>query len=426
MLAACFVKSRTAKVLFSVLGFSLFLVTSFFAAIFVLPGIIGRNGVWLSFVLIGALYAIFILLAFKPLHARSRRIVISSVAGAAIILATIFILPPVYHASVQRVEEEIDLNKYRPFGDYIYVDGVLTNTASSVAVLDAPSDLALTGDLPRIDGATALYPLYSAFVRAAYPAPEPSLDLPEHSPYGNFRSPIPGHIPLSVCSTTPAAFENLIDGYADVVFLMGVSAEQRAMAREKGLEIILTPIGYEAFVFFVNSRNPAENLQSRDIRRIYSGEVRDWEEVGGGSGKIAAYQRPDESGSQTMLKQIMGGIPIESAPTAEIGTMMGMVRRVADYANYRHALGYSFLYYLRDMTGENKIKYLSIDGIAPTPGNIADGTYPFASEFYAVTVRKSGEYLNPGRTANIDALLKWLESPQAQYLVAETGYLPIN
>jgi phosphate transport system substrate-binding protein len=78
------------------------------------------------------------------------------------------------------------------------------------------------------------------------------------------------------------------------------------------------------------------------------------------------------------------------------------------------------------MVGENKVKFLSIDGIAPTHENIASGSYPFADNFYAITVRADGEYLNSERTENIDSLLEWIASPQGQYLVEATGYVPIS
>jgi hypothetical protein len=40
---------------------------------------------------------------------------------------------------------------------------------SKIARLDGQPSLKLVGNLPRIDGATTMYPLYSAFVRAVYP-----------------------------------------------------------------------------------------------------------------------------------------------------------------------------------------------------------------------------------------------------------------
>jgi phosphate transport system substrate-binding protein len=392
-------------------------------SVFVMPNFIGLHGVWLSFALPAAIYAVFLLFIFKPFKQKFRKIIACGVISVTAALALIFIAPSVYRASVPRLTEEINLRDYMPFGEYLY-DGQ-THKESAAAKLTTEPTLRLTGELPRLDGATALYPLYAAFVEATYPAPRPGDERSVYFPYNDLRSG--EYNALAVCSTTPVAYENLIDGYADIAFLVGVSDEQRKMAEDNGLELTLTPIGREAFVFFVNSRSSAENLSVEDIKRIYSGEVKNWSEVGGDSGEIKAYQRPDESGSQTMLKQIMGDVPIVPAPVEEIlDTMAGMYERVAEYKNYRNSLGYSFLYYIRDMIGENKVKFLSVNNVAPTPENIASGAYPFAHEFYAVTVKSGGGYLNPERTENIDKLLEWLVSPQAQGLVGATGYLPMD
>ena len=409
-----------------VISFLGFLFFALLNAIFSLSNTIGPDGFWLSFVLCGALYVAMTILVWKPFTVKTRLTVELSILGVIIMLVAIFIVPPVYKSTIPEAREEIYLPDYAPFGNYWYEDGLLTHHDTLVAKLGEESTLKLSGELPRLDGATALYPLYSAFVRATYPVPEPDIDIPEYYPYSDYRDRENDYASslLVICSKTATAFENLIDGYADVVFLMGVSDEQRAMASERGLELILTPIGREAFVFFVNKRNSASNLTVGDIRGIYSGEITSWGEVGGRNNVIRAYQRPDESGSQTMLKQIMGDTPLVPAPQSEIfNTMMGMYERVADYKNYRNSLGYSFLYYIRDMIGENKIKFLSIDGIAPIPENIRNGTYPFANYFYAITVKRDGEYLNPERTGNIDKLLGWVLSSQVQYLVDTTGYI---
>lgn len=424
---ACFIKSKVGRGLLCAVSFFGFLIFALLNAAFVLPDFLGVHGYWLPFVLSGLVFAAFMLLVWKPFKKKIRLTAIFSIAGAVVILSAIFIAPAVYRQSIPRAGEEINLMRYTPFGDWWYVDGVLTHHDSLVARLSEESTLNLHGELPRLDGATALYPLYSAFVRATYPAPEARLDVPEYSPYGDFSEHEFGHIYLSVCSRTAGAFENLIDGYADIIFLMGVSDEQRLSAAERGLELVMTPIGHEAFVFFVNIRNRVTDLSTDDIRRIYSGEITNWRDVGGRNNAIRAYQRPDASGSQTMLKQIMDDTPIVPAPLEDIyDMMMGMYQRVAGYRNYRNSLGYSFLYYIRDMIGENRVKFLSVDGIAPTHENIASGAYPFANNFYAITVKNSGEYLNPERTENIDKLLDWILSPQGQYLVEATGYVPIR
>ena len=430
-IGSCFLKNKTIRnrILKTLLSIGCFITLLFvvFFFFFVIPYYVGVHGYWLSFVICGAFYLILLLLIWKPFKVKIRRIIVFSITGITLLLFGVFAVPEMYKSSLPQAGEEINLSQYKPFGDYWYVDGILTHHESNVAKLNGESTLKLTNDLPRLDGATALYPLYSAFVRATYPEPEARIDNYEYFPYNDFRLTDSDTVPLVVCSRTAAAFENLIDGYADVVFLMGVSDEQRLMAEEKGLDLILTPIGREAFVFFVNSRNKVSDISVDDIKGIYSGQITNWRGVGGGNNEIRAYQRPDESGSQTMLKQIMGDTRLVPAPLDTItDTMMGMYERVSSYRNYRNSLGYSFLYYIRDMIDENKVKFLSINGIEPTSENITNGTYPFANDFYAITVRSNGEYLNPERTENIDKLLEWIQSAQGQYLVEATGYVPIS
>ena len=422
-IVAIFIKSRFVKGVFCFFG-----LFGYFILAFIVVNITYAMGLyndWWAIVPCGAAYLIIMLFVWKPFSERARRISVFSIAGGAVLIIAIVIASSVYSSSLPQAREEINLSRYMPFGSYQNVDGELTYQETRAARLNGESILSLDDYLPRLDGATALYPLYSAFVQATYPPPEPRHNMPEYSPYSCLRFDNIESRTLVACSRTAGAFVNLIDGYADIIFLMGVSDEQRQIAVNNGLELIMTPIGREAFIFFVNSRNSATNLSSDDIRRIYSGEVKNWREVGGGYSAIRAYQRPAQSGSQIMLEQIMGETPIVSAQLDQVhDTMKGLYDRVANYRNYRNSLGYSFLFYIRDMIDENRVKFLSIDGIAPTHENIANGTYPFANDFYAITVRLDGEYLNPERAENIDKLLDWILSPQGQYLVEATGYVP--
>ena len=73
--------------------------------------------------------------------------------------------------------------------------GVLTHHESQVAVLGVESALTLECNLPHLDGATALYPLYAAIVQAVCPAPEPALDIWIMSEQGQYLVEATGYIP---------------------------------------------------------------------------------------------------------------------------------------------------------------------------------------------------------------------------------------
>jgi len=219
------------------------------------------------------------------------------------------------------------------------------------------------------------------------------------------------------CSSTTVAYERLIAGEADIIFTAGLSERQLQAAKDRGVELTLTPIGCEAFVFFVHNDNSVDNLDIESIKKIYSGQAKNWKEFGG-SGRIRANQRYEDSGSQTALMSFMAGTKLMKAPgKTTMSTMGGIVREVSLYRNYESAIGFSFLFYTAEMAQNSDIKLLKVNGVYPSRESIANGTYPIASKFYAVTAGSD----NP----NVKAFIDWILSEQGQYIVQEVGYTPL-
>ena len=296
-----------------------------------------------------------------------------------------------YHNSFERIgETEVDLTAYKPFAP------------NTLAVsLDTVSYLRLDTLLPRMDGATALYPIYSSFARAVYP----EKDYPVRYEQSEVS-----------CHTTSQAYKALVEGNADIIFVLHPSQQQLEYAAEQNVRMKLTPIGQEAFVFFVNAENPISNLSSAQLRDIYSGKTVNWKDVGGKNSKIRAFQREENSGSQTAFIRFMEGTEIMNPPQRDVVQGMGrIIDRTADYTNYPNAIGYSFRFYANKMVGNGSIKLLDIDGIHPDKETIRDGSYPLTAEFYAVTRE---DETNP----NVPLLLDWILSGQGQSLVEKIGY----
>ena len=291
------------------------------------------------------------------------------------------------------VGEDINLGDYKPF-----------SAGNKLAVLPQKAGIEFFENLPRVDGATALYPVYASFVQAVYPATEDYTDLRRG---------------IVKCTTTQNAFANLIDSHVDIIFCAAPSQEQIAMAEEKGIVFNLTPIGKDAFVFFVNKNNPVNNLKVEQIRGIYSGNITNWREVGGRNSEIVAFQRPANSGSQTALEFIMEGIPIMKPPVnREIDAMDMIFESVALYMNLGNAIGFSFLFFTTEMVNNSEIKLLSIEGVFPAKETIQSDEYAFSGLFYAITTGNESE--------NTKKFIEWILSDEGQYLIEKTGYVPIR
>lgn len=382
------------KALFIVLKILLTAATLFasYYALFITAMILFSSGINYIIAYIGLIVVPSLLLPLIWLKKRKKFLIIwcicAAVYGAA--LGTNFGIIKYNKSITVNTSPNIDIQAYLPFDE----DSKIVKTDSKT--------LKLTENLPRIDGAAALFPVYSAFVNAVYPNTTKLHD-------GIFEY-----------NNTPDGYRLLAEKETDIFIGVYPSDEQRAYAEENQTTFEYTPIGTEAFVFFVHKDNPITNLTTEQIKDIYSGKITNWKDVGGKNEKIAAFQRNEGSGSQSMLKRFMGDTPITDAPTEMVNDLMaGIIEQVADYKSKTNSIGFSFRYYVEGIIKNPDIKMISIDGAAPTSENIRNGSYPVLTPIYAVTYKEN-------QNGNVDKLLEWILSDEGQYIINETGYVGIK
>lgn len=358
-----------------------------------IDNVIGMLPVAFAFIFAGGITA---LLWMK----HTKRLIPLSLALAVIVVFSAALFPTALRGNwwlnmqiAEGVEAKPDLTAYAPFAE---------NTQA--AKLDEVSTLTLSGDLPVLDGATALYPVYAAFAHAAY----------DKASYTGDEV---------LCTKTRGAYETITSGEKDIIFVAGASAQQKAAAKAAGVKLEFTPIGSEAFVFLAGKNNPINNITCQQIRNIYSGKTAKWRTLGWDEGgDIIAFQRPEGSGSQTGLQNIMGNLPIQSPqplPDASLVGSNSLLKQISvEWNGVQPALGYSYRYYAATMYANPDSKLLSVEGISPTIENIKNKSYPFVNNFYAVTNGKP-----EGKTKQ---LIDWILSPQGQKLIEKTGYTPVN
>ena len=382
------------KALFIVLKILLTAATLFasYYALFITAMLLFSSGINHIIAYIGLIVVPSLLLPLIWLKKRKKFLIIwcicAAVYGAA--LGTNFGIIKYNKSITVNTSPNIDIHEYLPFEE------------NSKIVKTDSKTLKLTENLPRIDGAAALFPVYSAFVNAVYPNTTKLHD-------GIFEY-----------NNTPDGYRLLAEKETDIFIGVYPSDEQRAYAEENQTTFEYTPIGTEAFVFFVHKDNPITNLTTEQIKDIYSGKITNWKDVGGKNEKIAAFQRNEGSGSQSMLKRFMDDTPITDAPTETVNDLMaGIIEQVADYKSKTNSIGFSFRYYVEGIIKNPDIKMISIDGIAPTSENIRNGSYPILTPIYAVTYKEN-------QNGNVDKLLEWILSDEGQYIINETGYVGIK
>lgn len=274
--------------------------------------------------------------------------------------------------------KSVELDEYLPFEE-------------ESKIVKKKSALQLSGDLPVLDGAAALYPVYSAFVHATYPEESCLFDGENFAPDSCLQM-----------NNTRGAYKAVVDGTVDIAICAKPSEEQLAYAEKKGVSLELLPIGSEAFVFLVNAKNPVDDLTVDQVKGIYSGKYKNWAELGGADKRIGALQRNEGSGSQTAMISFMDGVPMK-----------------ADYDSFlASAIGFSFRFYVEGIVEDGGVKMISLNGVYPDKENIKNGSYPLVSNFFAV-------YRKDDKNENIPLLLDWMRSEEGQQIIEESGYVGV-
>ena len=299
---------------------------------------------------------------------------------------------------------------------YLYFTGKMVNKEISQNILDSnntqnkiETDAIFTiENYPKVDASLATQPLTNAFIK-------------------NFTNQDIDISKLNYTNTHPG-YVKLINGEVDLLVVTEPSEEELALAKEKNVELEVIPVVKEGFVFYVNGENSVNNLSLEQIQKIYTGEITNWSQVGGENLEIKAFQRPENSGSQTgMLSLVMKGLKLATPPKENlIQSMSEIINLVSDYDNGKNAIGYSYYYYAKTMYAgidekvANGIKLLSVNGIKPNNENIRSGEYPLNTAFYIV-INKTEP-----KESNVRKLVEAMLSARGQAVAESVGYVGVK
>ena len=281
-----------------------------------------------------------------------------------------------------------------------------SGSASSQADAPAVEPFLTPEEFPGVDGSTACVPLIAQIIADTTGTP-----LTEAQSAVNV-------------STTAYAWENMGVYDSEAVQLLIVYEAPDYVKKEiseAGTQLDQKAIGRDALVFIVNEDNPVQSLTLDQLRDIYAGRTTNWKELGGDDAPIVAFQRGEDSGSQTLFRNLLIGdgdlmaAPTELAPAS----MGGLVDSIASYNNSANAIGFSVYYYIDQMYSQPGLRLLSVEDVTPSYDTIASQEYPLCNDFYAV-VRSSDTAGTPQRQ-----VYDWLSTEEGVQCVKKAGYVPL-
>lgn len=216
-------------------------------------------------------------------------------------------------------------------------------------------------------------------------------------------------------SNTNPCYRNLASGNRDLI-LAYEPAESTKEDLKEYAPLNMQAVGQDALVFLVNADNPVDSLTEEELISIFTGKIRNWREVGGNDEEIKVFRRPEESGSQTLLRSLLiGEAEMPETITELVDSMEGMFHAMMNYDNSANSIGFSVYYYTDQMMGMDDIKILCVDNVAPTNETILSGEYKLVNPFYCATNDRSSE--------NAKKIQEWLLSEEGQEFIESCGYV---
>jgi len=189
---------------------------------------------------------------------------------------------------------------------------------------------------------------------------------------------------------------------------VNIGMSSRELKAEEAAQLNEYVIAHDGVAIIVHTSNDVKNLTTDQVKKIFTGEIKNWNEVGGANAPIIVYTRESTSGTLAALQDILG---IKVKETATPTDSTGLMRQAV--AADKNGVGY-----ISSGQVENDVKALTIGNIAPSLGNIKSGTYPICRDLILVVKGKPGLIT----AMYIDFLL----SKAGQKLVTDEKYISVK
>ena len=180
---------------------------------------------------------------------------------------------------------------------------------------------------------------------------------------------------------------------------------------EKAAGLTETILCYDGIAVIVNPENTVEDLTLEQIAAIYTGEIKNWSEVGGADAEIVLIGREAGSGTRSGFEEIVE-VKDKCQYRQELSSTGDVITTVAQNPG---AIGYASLASVKDT-----VKAVKVGGVAPNEGTVKDGTYAIQRPFVLAT--KDGAKLNDAAQAFFD----YGPSADANEIIASAGVVPAN
>ena len=219
-----------------------------------------------------------------------------------------------------------------------------------------------------------------------------------------YREAHPGVTVTAEFTGSSAGVQAVLSGRADI----GLSSRALTTAEEASGAAAYV-IAMDGIAVITDRDNPVTALTTKQLADIYTGQIRDWQELGGRKQPIVVAGREAGSGTRSAFEELLG-IEDRCYYANELDSEGAMLARIASTPG---AVGYVSFDVLNDT-----VCALSLDGVEAAAERVKTGSYPLCRSFLLVTKGALEE-----QSRQVQEIFAYLQTEEGRKLMRDAGLI---
>lgn len=219
-----------------------------------------------------------------------------------------------------------------------------------------------------------------------------------------YREAHPGVTLTAEFTGSSAGVQAVLSGRADI----GLSSRPLTTAEEASGAAAYV-IAMDGIAVITDRDNPVTALTTKQLADIYTGQIRDWQELGGRKQPIVVAGREAGSGTRSAFEELLG-IEDRCYYANELDSEGAMLARIASTPG---AVGYVSFDVLDDT-----VCALALDGVEATAERVKAGSYPLCRSFLLVTKGALEE-----QSRQVQEIFAYLQTEEGRKLMRDAGLI---
>jgi phosphate transport system substrate-binding protein len=216
---------------------------------------------------------------------------------------------------------------------------------------------------------------------------------------------------------------SLINGSCTIAMSSrNIKGKEILLAQQKGINPHEIQAALDGIAVVVHPQNPVNKLTLHQLGLIFTGNITNWNMVGGLDSRIVILSREVNSGTHVYFKEhvLRRGDPNAKNEFAAQALLLSSSQAIADeVAQNPNAIGYFGIGYI---SRKQKPVMIAMDEgaeyVSPTSENVINGTYPISRPLFL--------YTNGQPEGLVRDFIEFCLSQEGQHIVLETDFIPIK